>query len=96
MTDIVQLEVNMGGSQPIRSRSYRISPNHKDMVLDRLVIVPSTSPWAPPLPIVAVQYQMGIRVRIDFRTSNKVTKKDPYEMPLIEKILNQPSEASSC
>ena len=55
-------------------------------------IEPSASPWTSPM--VPVKKRDGsIRLCIDFRKVNSVTVPDPYNMPLIEEMLDQVGEA---
>ena len=50
------------------------------------VIRPSKLPWASPI-LLADKKNRKIRFCIDFRALNKVTKKDSYPLPKIDKIL---------
>ena len=92
-TDVLKLAINTGSNQPVRNHPYRIPPRWKDEVrgeLDKLlalgIIKPSDSPWS--LSIVTVgKKDGGVRICIDFRAVNGITQPDPYQMPLIEEIL---------
>ena len=98
-TGATMLKIVTGDSVPIRSPTYRIPPRWKDEVrrqLDQLVelgiIRPSTSPWSSS--IVTVKKTGGaVRICVDFRAVNNVTQPDPYQMPLIEEILDMLAEA---
>ena len=92
-TDFVKLTINTGVHDPVRSHPYRIPPKWKDEVrleLDKLlqlgIIRPSDSPWSSSIVTVGKK-DGGVRICIDFRTINNVTQPDPYQMPLIEEIL---------
>ena len=57
------------------------------------IIRPSTSPLGAP--VLFVKKKDGsLRLCVDFRALNKVTKKDRYSLPLISDLLDAPSRAS--
>ena len=74
-------------------------PAWKDQVREELeqllqagIITESTSPWASP--IVPVRKSNGkIRLCIDFKRLNAVTKPDPFYMPLVDEIIDELGEA---
>ena len=82
--------INTQGSSPIREPPRRIPHHLKDEIkrqLDELVesqiIEPSSSEWATAL--VPVKKKNGkIRLCIDYRELNKVTKKDSYPIPRLD------------
>ena len=52
------------------------------------IIVPSTSPWS--FPLVPLQKPDGtIRVCVDYRKLNQVTKADPHYMPMLAEIVDR-------
>ena len=92
-TDVLKLSINTGSHEPVRSHPYRIPPQWKDEVtveIDKLlslgIIKPSDSPWASSIVTVGKK-DGGVRMCIDFRAINGITQPDPYQMPLIEEIL---------
>ena len=98
-TEAAQLCIRTGDSEPVRSHPYRIPPKWKEEVktqLDQLlalgIIEPSTSPWSSSLVIVSKK-DGGVRTCVDYRAVNAVTDPDPYQMPLIEEILDMLSTA---
>ena len=98
-TEAAQLCIRTGDSEPVRSHPYRIPPKWKEEVktqLDQLlalgIIEPSTSPWSSSLVIVSKK-DGGVRTCVDYRAVNAVTDPDPYQMPLIEEILDMLSSA---
>ena len=52
------------------------------------VIEPSTSDWAAPI-VVIRKKDGGIRLCVDFRRLNSVSRMDAYPMPWIDELLDQ-------
>ena len=97
-THLVSFHINTGDHAPVASHPYRIAPRWRDEVkqqLDQLlqlgIIQPSFSPWSSSI-VTVKKNDGGIRICIDYRAVNAVTQPDPYQMPLIDDIL----EALSC
>ena len=93
-TKLVALQIETAGHHPISCHPYRIAPKWKDEVkrqIDQLlslgIIQPSTSPWSSSV-VTVKKKDGGVRICIDFRAVNAITQPDPYQMPLIEEILN--------
>ncbi|KAG5890089.1 hypothetical protein JTB14_003652 [Gonioctena quinquepunctata] len=94
------------GVQPICKAPYRI-PYHQrevlqkeiDRLLDTAVIRPSFSPWSAPVVLVTKKLPNGeekVRMCIDYRGLNNVTKKEYYPLPNISDLIqgyNSGSEA---
>ena len=56
------------------------------------ILKPSLSPWSSPM--VSVRKPDGtVRLCIDYRQINKVTTPDPFQIPLIDDLLDSLSEA---
>ena len=94
-TDRVALQINTEGHTPVSNHPYRIAPKWKQEVkaqLDQLlqlgIIRPSVSPWSSSV-ITVKKKDGGVRICIDFRAVNAITQPDPYQMPLIEEILDR-------
>ena len=92
-TDALKLSMDTGVHDPVRNHPYRIPPRWKEEVrvqIDKLlelgIIRPSDSPWSSSIVTVGKK-DGGVRICIDFRAINNVTQPDPYQMPLIEEIL---------
>lgn len=82
-------------SNPIRQKPYRIPQAYQKEVMEELedmektgIIEKSESEWASPLVIVKKKYG-GIRLCVDYRKLNQVTKFDAYPMPRIEELLDR-------
>ena len=93
-TSLAELVINTGDHTPVSSHPYRIAPRWRDEVknqIDQLlqlgIIQPSTSPWSSSV-VTVKKKDGGIRICIDFRAVNAITEPDPYQMPLIEELLD--------
>ena len=87
--------IDTGDHPPIRQRYRRLHPPLKDLVSEELsrmekqgIIAKSSSPWCSPL--VPVKKKNGkIRICIDYRRLNSVTKLNSYPLPNIEDRISQ-------
>ena len=86
-------------SRPIKQRYYRVSPvmqAHIDKELDEMlkqgIVEPSKSAWSSP--IVMVKKKDGsMRMCIDYRKLNAVSKRDSYPLPQISDTLDKLRDA---
>ena len=92
-TTAAELFIRTGSQAPVRSHPYRVPPMWKEEVkkkIDKLlewgIIRPSTSPWSSSI-VTAKKKDGGVRICVDYRAVNAVTEPDPYQMPLIDEIL---------
>ena len=91
----IEHSIDVGSSLPIKQRFRRLHPPLKEKVeteLQRMekqgVIEKSTSPWCSPL--VPVRKKDGrIRICVDYRKLNSVTKLESFPLPNIEDNLAQ-------
>lgn len=95
-TSLMSHTIDTGDAKPIKQRMYCISPHlQKDVnaEIDRLLKLDviykcEPSPWSNP--IVVVKKPNGkIRICLDARKLNKVTQKDAYPQPQINRILSR-------
>lgn len=94
-TSLVEHRIDTGDTKPIKQRYYPVSPYvQKDMdeELERMislgVIEKSQSSWSNP--IVGVRKPNGkLRLCIDSRKLNQVTKTDAFPLPYISRILGR-------
>ena len=91
--------IKTGDALPIRSGPYAISPkklegvsNEISSLLEKGIIVPSTSQWSSPI-VPLIKPDGSIRLCVDFRKLNAITQPDPYCMPLVEELIARVGEA---
>ncbi|POM74088.1 LOW QUALITY PROTEIN: Reverse transcriptase [Phytophthora palmivora] len=79
---------------PIAQRCRRVAPLFREklsnlikVLLSATIITHSTSPWASPIVIIIKKNGVGIRLCIDYRLVNSLTKLMVYHMRLINDLL---------
>ena len=92
-TDIVQLVIDTGDAPPQKQPVRRVPFAARQELANLLqsmqkskVIQPSNSPWASPAVLVRKKDGM-LRLCIDYRKLNSVTKGDAFPMPRITDLL---------
>ncbi|UYV70991.1 K02A2.6-like, partial [Cordylochernes scorpioides] len=94
-TDLTKYRINTGESNPIKQAPHRIPLARRqeaetlveEMMLDRNIIEPFSSPWVSP--VVLVKKKDGsTRFCVDYRKLNDITKKDSYPFPRIDATLD--------
>ena len=98
-TNLVRHHINTGDGKPIKQPPRRLPIHQRDEadmqvrnMLDRGVIVKSTSPWASPIVLVKKK-DNTLRFCIDYRRLNEATIKDAYPLPRIDDSLDALSGA---
>ncbi|XP_065356057.1 uncharacterized protein LOC135950441 [Calliphora vicina] len=98
-TTLITHEIDVGDSKPIKQRFYPVSPaveklmyKEIDRMLELGVIEESTSAWSSPMRLVVKPNK--IRLCLDARKLNNVTKKDAYPLPNIEGIFSRLPKAN--
>lgn len=93
-TSLIEHSIDVGETKPIFQRPYRIPYSQRELVentikelSDRGIIRPSNSPYSSPLVLVPKK-DGSLRLCVDFRRVNEVTKKDVYPLPLIQDMLD--------
>lgn len=94
-TNLIEHTIDVGGTPYIKQRYYSISPvvreklyQEVDRMLELDVIEESSSSWSSP--VVLVNKPNGkVRLCLDSRKLNGVTKKDAYPLPLIDGLLGR-------
>ncbi|KAJ0390606.1 hypothetical protein ATCC90586_012010 [Pythium insidiosum] len=90
----VVCDIDVGDARPIAQRCRRVPPQHSEKLyelikglLDAGFIVPSTSPWASPIVIVVKKNGVDIRLCIDYRVVNELTRLMVYPMSIVQDLL---------
>lgn len=93
-TDLVQHHIDTSDAVPIKSKHFPLSPPRQEEAyqeIERLlsmgVIEESNSPWCSP--VVLVRKPGKVRLCVDSRKLNAVTKKDSYPLPHINGLLSR-------
>lgn len=94
------LQINLEeGTSPPLGRIIPLSPREQQALRDFLdehlktgFIAPSNSPHGAPV-LFAPKKDGTLRLCVDFRGLNKITKKDRYPLPLISDLLDAPRKA---
>ena len=95
VTPLIEHEIRLEDVRPIRQTfrprnpaTQRIIYEEVDKMLQQGVIQPSNSPWSSP--IVMTRRKDGKpRFCVDFRSLNKVSKKDAYPLPQVNATLDK-------
>lgn len=98
-TTILEHDVDIGDSKPIKQCPYRLHPLKRNIVqeevrymLDHDLIEPSCSPWSSP--VVLVKKEGGQhRLCFDYRKVNAVTKTDSFPLPRVEDCIDRVGSA---
>ena len=98
-TDVVQHQIDTGSSRPIRQAPRRLPVHqeaevrdHINRLLDDGVITPSSSPWAAPI-VVVRKPDNSIRLCVDYRKLNNVTRKDAFPLPRVDDAIDHMTNA---
>ncbi|CEM35732.1 unnamed protein product [Vitrella brassicaformis CCMP3155] len=90
----IKHDIDVGDTPPIRKRAYRVAFSQRDWLRKKLdemlkagIITPSSSPWQSPI-ILVPKKSGGLRLVVDYRALNAVTKPDHYPLPRIDETLN--------
>ena len=93
-TSIVTHKINTGDNKPVRQLPRRVPFSLRgkvcqliDDMLKQGVIVPSSSPWASPIVLVAKK-DGTTRFCVDYRKLNAITKPDVFPLPRIDDSLD--------
>ena len=96
-----KLEIDTHGP-PVASRTRFVNPVLADQVKKKLqewidsgIVIPSTSPWQSPLVIVPKKTPPFIRIAIDYRLLNLVTKTIKFPLPHIQDCIARLSKKNN-
>eukprot|EP00731_Ephydatia_muelleri_P007839 Em0004g177a len=94
-TDLVEMNIDTGEAAPTRQAVRRLPFAVRQEVAQQLkemqdsnVIQPSNSPWASPI-VLARKKDGTLRMCVDYRKLNSVTKPDKFPLPRIDDLLDQ-------
>ena len=99
LTNVAEHHTDVQGATPIRQHPYRIPHSWREQYAQEIedmmkegIIVKSNSEWASPVVLVPKKQdgkQTGIRVCIDFRKVNALTRFDAFPLPRIEDLIDK-------
>ena len=94
-TNLIEHDVDVGDSAPIKQHPYRVSPMKKELLdkevqymMENDIIEESQSNWSSPC-ILVPKHDGGFRFCIDFRKVNDKTKSDSFPIPRIADCIDQ-------
>ena len=94
-TNLIEHDVEVGDSAPIKQHPYRVSPMKKELLdkevqymLQNDIIEESQSNWSSPC-ILVPKHDGGFRFCTDFRKVNDKTKSDSFPIPRIADCIDQ-------
>ena len=94
-TNLIEHDVDLGDSAPIKQHPYRVSPMKKELLdkevqymLKNDIIEESQSNWSSPC-ILVPKHDGGFRFCTDFRKVNDKTKSDSFPIPRIADCIDQ-------
>ena len=94
-TNLIEHDVDVGDSAPIKQHPYRVSPIKKKLLdkevqymLKNDIIEESQSNWSSPC-ILVPKHDDGFRFCTDFRKINDKTKSDSFPIPRIADCIDQ-------
>ena len=94
-TNLIEHDVDVGDSAPIKQHPYRLSPMKKELLdkevqymLKNDIIEESQSNWSSPC-ILVPKHDGGFRFCTDFRKVNDKTKSDSFPKPRIADCIDQ-------
>ena len=98
-TSSCQHHIRLKEELPVQQQPYRLPHMYKEVVegeievmINEGIIEPANSEWASPMVIVKKK-DGAIRLCVDYRRLNAVTRVDAYPMPRMDDILNQVGQA---
>ncbi|OWY98154.1 reverse transcriptase, partial [Phytophthora megakarya] len=96
----VVCDIDVGNARPIALRTRKVPTRFREKVAGLIkgllaaeIIRPSTSPWASPIVIVQKSNGVDIRLCIDYKLVNSLTRLMVYPMPLISDLLEDLDKA---
>ena len=98
-TTMAEHHIHSGTAHPVRLPPYRLPYAHRDNVKKELaemlesgIIEPSVSEWSAPIVLVKKR-DHTLRLCVDYRRLNSLSKADAYPMPRIDELLDRLGKA---
>lgn len=96
MCEIIVHEIDTGSAKPVKLKPYRLSYAEEQEAHRQIAelvaagrVKPCNSPWAFPVVMVPKKDGVNLRMCIDYRSLNKVTKPWSYPLPYIQDVLER-------
>ncbi|KAE9292140.1 hypothetical protein PR003_g24839 [Phytophthora rubi] len=93
-------DIDVGDAKPIAQWVRKVAPQFREKLSDLIegllgarIIKMSTSPWASPIVVIINKNGIDIRLCIDYRLVNSLTRLMIYPMPLINDLLEDLDKA---
>ena len=93
-------DIDVGRASSIAQRVRPVAPKFRENLADLIkgllsakIIRPSTSPWASPIVVIIKRNGENIRLCIDYRRVNQLTRRMVYPMPLINELFQDMDKA---
>ena len=93
-------DIDVGNAKPIAQRVRPVAPKYREKLADLIkgllsarIIRPSISPWAFLIVVIIKKDGEDIRLCIDYRKVNQLTRLMIYPMPLISELLQDLDKA---
>ena len=97
---LAEHKIDTGTARPVRLPPYRLPQAYRSTVQGEIqemlregIIEPSSSEWAAPIVLVKKK-DSSLRLCVDYRRLNSVSKTDAYPMPRIDDMIDQLGSAS--
>ncbi|GMF40034.1 unnamed protein product [Phytophthora fragariaefolia] len=88
-------DIDVGNAKPVAQRVKKVAPQFRENLfqlikglLSAKIIQHSPSPWSSPIVVIIQKNGVDIRLRIDYRLVNSLTRLMVYPMPLINDLLD--------
>jgi hypothetical protein len=96
LCDIVMHEIDTGDAKPVKLKPYRLSYAEEQEAHRQIAelvaagrVKPCNSPWAFPVVMVPKKDGLNLRMCVDYRSLNKVTRPWSYPLPYIQDVLER-------
>jgi hypothetical protein len=101
MCDVIVHEIDTGSAKPVKLKPYRLSYAEEQEAHRQIAelvaagrVKPCNSPWAFPVVMVPKKDGINLRMCIDYRALNKVTRPWSYPLPYIQDVLERLGKSS--